>query len=1041
MLDSFKKYILNKLNTENNEVKVLSYMVYITSCNCKHVSIEELFSKFETQCSVIPYGFKKTYKQISTCLMSSNKHEVYKDIILSMNDSTFFIVENGMIKSFIENEVLNSYLLLLKYEFSNIVKKYTPILKTEMDILEKKIEEQFNQVKFLGLVKLSYEEDLFIETYAISILKKVLLKKVKIGIDFMYCYWLVKVGVNYYDGNYWEHIKHLSKLDVNGKSSIIANSIINLNKKYYSNIKYLEGRFVDNILLHSFVVDHYIYRFFDFLNKFYTNDIERDINRLDDNLLEYLYDNIIKNDNKNGTYGLNKHLSDAFIVEKDYSIFLLKKLFINIDKHFWCEETDKYSDRIFSHLKTWQIKEKIKKVNELSRNQSKSDLIRNSIPRISFLNHKFYLSVPTILFKNNKLESSGYYVIKYDDQEFKYSISFVEASIGSKVLSEKLELKSSKIFNSIKVSLCYLDGSIIKDVIDIKKENHRFINTDYNFVNLNNDYINFTNIKYMIAEDKGVIKTTGEVSTINMDDYVLCQLNISKNDITYINNILCFDKSPKSSLSTGGLIKGCSSIEMKNVYNEVPSLLAIFNNESQINGTSLTINNVKYKILDLTQKTIFPDFKIAIKIELSDYIKGNGQYTVDIDIPNHSKLNFDFIYIKKFEFLFSSEFYIFQNKCNISFPTYLNVNSKYESERIDFRTFYSVEIPRSGSLEFVVEGMNVIINVPVLLWSFDGDNWYIEEESCIWHEDLPNYLFFKLPSSNIKLSLDDSKHPGAANEFESFTFNKTLQMFKCDITRFRSWLKKEYEERQLFVNINDVKYKFLDIITTSIAINAELRIDKISNKTIIDFDIVGKGNYIFDISLNGNIVNHDTCLLDNKFEFNEILPNGVYDIVVYELEEDFFGNKSKVLLNSFKSRILNPINLIGEKFLINGFKRNSMSRLSQRLSCTYICTVKNKINNDDKLYVIEIVVQKNDVFKAKMYGSIELLNVNDLVNVMLKVFISDYGDDDEDEYGFFIYDNKYRTLLRDEEVVSRKERYERFDDLHDVQSFQIKFIN
>ena len=130
------------------------------------------------------------------------------------------------------------------------------------DKFKKQIDE--GKINFLFELEITSDEIQFIREYG-----KVLLNQAEKNChtyDICVAYYLMDVGRRFYDdGNYWSKV-HVAT----SKQNVIGNFFLETIGRYGLVNKQFQRKFVDAILMHSFIPERYCDRFFDFVNRYYT---------------------------------------------------------------------------------------------------------------------------------------------------------------------------------------------------------------------------------------------------------------------------------------------------------------------------------------------------------------------------------------------------------------------------------------------------------------------------------------------------------------------------------------------------------------------------------------------------------------------------------------------------------------------------------------------------------------------------------------------------------------------------------------------------
>ena len=235
------------------------------------------------------------------------------------------------------------------------IKKVTDS-KTAKGKLINKIHREFPRKIFLGDIKINnYEFDILIEYFKIKY-NYMRTSNTHVIVDPVFCIALIQIGIRYYDGAFWPHVKKVldNTYFNNNHHEWIKNSFLET-LIHYDKIQADEKKRVETILMHGFVTDIFAEKFFDFLYAFYTMDIDRDISRLNRDLMNELICIIEKNDNSGRTYFLVEHTVDAVKKNKRSAKNRIRHYLKLIDKAFWGEALPTSSNnRLMKKFLDWK---------------------------------------------------------------------------------------------------------------------------------------------------------------------------------------------------------------------------------------------------------------------------------------------------------------------------------------------------------------------------------------------------------------------------------------------------------------------------------------------------------------------------------------------------------------------------------------------------------------------------------------------------------------------------------------------------------------
>ena len=176
-------------------------------------------------------------------------------------------------------------------------------IKTPLERLMQKINKEIPTIKFLGDILINEQEYKLLIGHLSFQYKSMLLNSGFLKLDPLSAVALVQIGIRNYDGSYWPYVA--SELGVcylpGNQQTEIGNAFYKA-LQLYGMPRLRQNERVNNILMHGFVSNNYSDSFFDFLFAFYKIDLERDIIRLDDEIMQELLSVMTRNDNTGRTY-------------------------------------------------------------------------------------------------------------------------------------------------------------------------------------------------------------------------------------------------------------------------------------------------------------------------------------------------------------------------------------------------------------------------------------------------------------------------------------------------------------------------------------------------------------------------------------------------------------------------------------------------------------------------------------------------------------------------------------------------------------------
>lgn len=283
---------------------------------------------------------------------------------------------------------------------SHLYNKTEPTENSAMQMLFRRINREFPDAAYIGDIKINDEEYAILKQY----LKKALENLDGNPDDAMYAVAVVQVAMRTYRehvfwGNFFAEADVPSNASLQGIIGKKFWAILIKHNKFHTDSK----RYIQNILMHCYVSDYYAPKYFDFLYKFYSIDLDRDISRLDQETMNILLDSVCSEDNTGRRYMLVQHTSQAVAANRPGAAVRIRRHLEQIDKLFWNPEYEIIADhRLDSLMQDWarSANELALDANSIGRNHGRGAR-RFSSPYIFFdkANASFQLVLPSQIVK------------------------------------------------------------------------------------------------------------------------------------------------------------------------------------------------------------------------------------------------------------------------------------------------------------------------------------------------------------------------------------------------------------------------------------------------------------------------------------------------------------------------------------------------------------------------------------------------------------------------------------------------------------------
>lgn len=907
---------------------------------------------------------------------------------------------------------------------------------TPLEKLTRRIHKEFPLKKFIGDILIDDDEYLILIGYLRNAFNRLVNSYNNVINDPVFATALVQVGIRNYDGNYWGHLSKIlkpHKVNVNHQKWISESFYLTL--KMYNKLLLQKNERISNILMHGFVADHYAYEFFDFLFAYYRIDLERDLSRNNLEMMNSLIEIIMRNDNTDRTYLLVKHTQDAVTNNIRGCKIRIRRFLRLIDSTFWGQEVKlNLNNRLSRLFNQWssqskEFNDEKSKFNSCGVTVKGKKKYTSPYIKCDLKNAIFKLVLPTQLIKATDTRSICW-KIRIEEDYTKNNVGVYRAVTGFKTEELMILLERKDLFKAITIEL--MEGENRLRLFKINKDIIRFFDRDGDLIIRNNLQEGEV---YSFNEDGYTPISDALIDSEVIDRLVRAYFEFEKGDIVRLP-----DGTPVSignKIEEGLLHRGYVpnvlaeyDFDFYKIYRKPPTVLLKIP-ERKANGTMINVNGNKIRMFDV--KTTKLDLKdrsgeTGFLINLSDIgCVNDGLYNVYIDVPNdRTSRIWQFILINGITFEFEGAPYIFENKATIKFNEGLKIKPKGNGVRkIINENSYNFEITSDDEIVFetVLSNMNCNLRfeIPVLKWSFDNENWFIEKPLDIWHYDFPTKIFIKVPENKLVLRMDDLLESDIEQSV-SYTKKQGLEMFECDVTRFRSWFSREKKIRTIFMKIANKEFEFINVITRSYVTDKLLLGDFANEKLIGEFEIVGNSNYYVDIVFGGRLIAEKELIKDGKIVVSSYLASGRYKIIIYEEEDDDtgFGDKQYLHMHEFYQDLINPYDLTGKKVKIKFIKKNN-SMFKMGLIENHTVHYLELIDSNDRHKYKGMLKKKLDWKNEEAYPV--MIEFSDLDN--LKIAYISFADGDE--YIELLYDEFKMGIVRYEENgLSPSVRYRRY---------------
>jgi hypothetical protein len=913
--------------------------------------------------------------------------------------------------------------------------------------LKKRIKRESSKKTLLGDIIINDDEYALLLMYTKQKINKMKKAENHESKDLLLTLTLVQIGIRTYDGRLWPHIENELGIHLNSNhQQWINQSVLDTLKKYHK--IHVNRKDIMNLLMHGFVSDHYSDKFFMFLFEYYRIDLERNLENNSSSMLNALFDVIRRNDNTGRTYYLVQQTAEVVSENIKGSKIRIRKYLKLIDGLLWQTlEPKKTTNRLINSLFNWaeSSKEFIIESKAITSNERVGSKYRHKMPYLKhdFKRMTFLLCIPSYPLKTSEVSdySSFKWIIEINGKNIERSTLLEQTVTGFKTNPVEHILQPLDMFQSINVSFCF--DHIKKQYHHIKSENFRFFNQNGTFVDV--DLINEDQI-YAFCPKNIDIESESILEEVSLGAIKRYYFSLHRGDIISLPNgkYLSIGKELEEGLTKHNLIdhaKGLCDEKIIDIYSKAPGYLLKIA-LSKIPGSMIIVNNHRYhidisKAILITRNELSDEYWYMISFE--DYgVFVNGIYRVFIDVVNEQKKReFDFMIVQKFRYHFENLPYIYQFQGTITFNKNLQImpRKRMQSDIVNDTISYNFEIDQQKPfIQFVhssIRSVIIQIDIPFLRWSYDGIIWDANPMKDIFHTQMPFCIYIDYPVDEVRLVPDFIDIEEDSNESDfALVCKKSKQSnyFLVDMTRFRSLVPICQDSLSIQIEINQSLYPFMNIITRSTLKNSRFAYNIETQNFSGHYDILGDSNYYVQIEYPNKDSVKKIELIDGNFSAEIIAIEGIYIIDLYESNSDDsgFGSES-ILLNTKHIILYDPYNLKEKTIIIDSIYNRQHNRSLPLRQQYIISEFIKKPNSKEGIYTGLLVTKGKSEYGESANFSVnvelEFYDISDMTNVSIQ-FLND------DEWFYFLYDNKYKILLQDEDhLVKPPLRYSRFEEI------------
>jgi len=758
---------------------------------------------------------------------------------------------------------------------------------------------------------------------------------------------LVRVGMHEYkNGNYWSRFEetlgmHITVIDMQNIGRVFFNTLKFYGLYIYQGEENIKNQYVMNILIHGIVPDDYITDFFEFAFSFYDVNLSRDasVNFRED--LKYLISFISESLSNSGlndeikvvaagkttkVYRLRKATKIALTQFDRRAKNLIRRMVKLIDAKYWDGDLPrKPSSRFTKQFILWaQTSEKflLTSTEQIRSKQKGEKQYYSPYYRCDFKSGEVFLNIPPQKMKKEDFSDLTYAQVQIGSEIRNIRLDAYSIIGGFKSEGAQIILWDDQVFHPLNVTMYF--G---------KERSFRHSGQDHVIFDKTGNQISSLRpgLNFILARPEVCVDTDAILDKLKFKDYIRYDLNIDDDSIVLIDGIP-FSGSGRISEGIGkkGLIHGANAssagYSSLPVYREHPKLVFKIRN-NDLSGIGIILNGRRQRLSDLPESALRSfelndgsgGYGVQLDIEsLAD--KNNGLYEVIVDIPGeHHRASERHLLLSGLEYSFDGSPYIFADKAVICLSDHhalkpLNLQLRNSNEfvmKLEPDLKYAEFCTVLDSTEWIVA-----FTVPLMRWKLGNGEWRIDKGEDIWHSDFHGQLLIELPgAAGMELTLNRDPETKLAAEY-----SQSDKVFKIDIARYRGRIIESRTRHFIELKINDLKLEFMSVLSRCFVQFAVLTCDFASGEINGQFEIIGQAAVVADVFCltSKKMIVENIEIKDGRLCVKKDLLQGLYQVAVYELEQDEFGlGLNRLQIYKKELELVDPYDLSGQVMRIH----------------------------------------------------------------------------------------------------------------------------
>ena len=882
---------------------------------------------------------------------------------------------------------------------------------------------------------------------------------------------LVQIGIRTYDGRYWPHAaRELGMETLSPQFQRFLNETFQNTARKHGFLvlsdAQTESRAIQNILFHGIVSNHYAPSLFDLLFQYYDRDLGRNLEQNTPERMKMLLDMLHQreaNEEKadaispraagstSKAYRLRRHTLAALTAFPEVNVPRLIRYVEMIDAAFWYQQLpEKGASRLTECFRIWakknsEMKSQYRLRNSKTRTTQRRRYFQTPYLHANLQDGSFELRLPEQLLRQSIESEYIAWCIHGQDLQETIRCETTEALCGYKTDAVRIDIAPTAVLPEIVCSLCA--GDRVLNRFRIPRVSARFFDGEGDQENTLSigECVGFT-----AASDH--LESAALLGDETVGDLHRWEFCFEDGDVVLLpdGTSSCIGGNYTEGLLHRGRISAvmCESLSstLLPVYNAAPELLLLVEKE-KIEGISLFVNSTRHRLSDCNYKNAGESNqtgKFWILLSTADFpeVQNNTVNSLALELPGSAFARgpIAFALCEGLHVTFEDAPYVFEERGTIVFSPDVkverapgtNYNRSAEGNSFNFELAQP-----DGKLHFVLcDGqLPILAEIPALSWSEDETNWCLAPLGDVWERDFSFNLCLRGPFKTV--GFDFGIDPGAMKGEDSgaLLFEKNVQtgLFRCDLTRARSWVTRDRTCYQVKLLLDGVAFPFGKIFTKSIILADKIElVANFEERTLtLLCDVLGrKKEYYADIRHKDSrqLLASKKPFDGKRLELHCEIPNGEYEVVVYETDDDDFFDDTYYVLGTHNCTLLDRDNLSGKQVRLKYISRRLYGSFRLPLKGNQrICRLQRQ---SPRIYMAELI---DDEESAKPHYHVQLIlpDTEELSRFFLKCWDETY-----EEYYEFDYDRKGHLLLTDAEEdksLPYNLRYRRYTTLFEDQ--------